>query len=96
MQKLKIVEVDAEKLKLTPRQKEVWLLLACGNTDKKIAKRLGVSWSTAYTHRWNLLRKFKKLLGFRPTIADLVQIALALGEIENKFKKKETAPATKT
>ncbi len=95
MKKIQIVEIDPEKLKLTPRQHEVWLLLAKGNTDKKVGAKLEVSWSTAYTHRWNLLKKFKKLLGFRPTIADLVQIALTLGYLENRFKRKELALATK-
>ena len=42
---------------MTPRQREVLLLLAEGLTNRQIAARLGVSEHTVHRHVANILRK---------------------------------------
>ncbi|OLC52313.1 MAG: hypothetical protein AUH85_17360 [Chloroflexi bacterium 13_1_40CM_4_68_4] len=44
-------------LPLTPRQREVILLIAKGAADKEIAQRLGISTATAQKHVTNLLHR---------------------------------------
>lgn len=44
-------------LPLTPRQREVILLIAKGAADKEIAQRLGITTATAQKHVTNLLRR---------------------------------------
>jgi len=44
---------------LTPREKEILILIAQGNTNKEIAKELFVSVKTVETHRRNIYRKLK-------------------------------------
>lgn len=43
--------------RLTPRERQVFKLLAEGKTSREIAKYLGVSLKTAMTHRSNLMAK---------------------------------------
>ncbi|MFM7282773.1 MAG: response regulator transcription factor, partial [Planctomycetia bacterium] len=42
---------------LTPREREVFQLLAMGKSNKEVAKALGMSLGTAKKHRENLQRK---------------------------------------
>src|SRR5262249_33923784 len=42
---------------LTPREREIFQLLALGNSNKEVATRLGISLGTAKKHRENLQRK---------------------------------------
>ncbi len=42
---------------LTPREREILVLLAQGNAPKQVAAALGISVKTAYVHRSQLLRK---------------------------------------
>ena len=42
---------------LTPREREVFQLLALGHTNKEVARDLGMSLGTAKKHRENLQRK---------------------------------------
>lgn len=48
---------DDEYDRLTPREKQVFKLLAEGRTSREIAKYLGISLKTAMTHRSNLMGK---------------------------------------
>ena len=50
-------EDDYERL--TPREKQVFKLLAEGRTSRQIAQELGVSLKTAMTHRGNLMAKLE-------------------------------------
>ena len=66
---------------LTPREREVIVLVAAGLMNKQIAAQLGVTEITVKVHRGNVMRK----MGAR-SLADLVRMADAL----------HLAPATKT
>lgn len=44
---------------LTPREREVFALVATGATTKQIALQLGLQLRTAHIHRTNVLRKFR-------------------------------------
>jgi two-component system response regulator NreC len=48
---------DSSVSALSPREKEILLLLADGFSNKEIAKKLVVSLSTVHTHRNNLMKK---------------------------------------
>jgi len=45
--------------RLTPREREIVLLLAEGKSSKEVAVALGVSVKTAETHRSNIMRKLE-------------------------------------
>jgi len=62
---------------LTEREREILILVAQGNSNKRIAQQLDVSVRTVETHRLNLRRK----LGIE-TQADLVHYALQQGWIK--------------
>jgi DNA-binding NarL/FixJ family response regulator len=61
---------------LTPREKEVLIGVAAGETNKEIAARLGISHRTVETHRESLMSK----LDVR-TVAGLTKLALEEGLI---------------
>ena len=63
---------------LTPRQREVWQLIAEGKSTKEIASLLKVSVNTAKTHRQKLMEK----LGVHE-ISGVVRYAVKLGLIES-------------
>jgi len=63
--------------RLTPREREVFHLIAEGMTTKEIARRLGISAKTAENHRARVLDK----LGVRNTAA-LVRYALRRGLLD--------------
>ena len=53
-----MVQVGTSKVQsLTPREREVFQLLALGKSNKEVAKALGMSLGTAKKHRENLQRK---------------------------------------
>jgi len=56
---------------LTPREREVCLLLAYGYTNRQVASELGISERTVETHRANLIAK----TGFRSR-SEIVRFAL--------------------
>ncbi len=62
---------------LTPREREVLERIANGDTNKEIAKRLGISPRTVETHRESLMAK----VGIR-TVAGLTKLALEEGLLE--------------
>lgn len=68
------VHVDAKKLMLTPRQREVLQLVIEGCTMKEIASKLGISIRTAESHKYEMMAG----LGVDNT-AELIQYAIKLG-----------------
>jgi len=62
--------------RLTPREKQVFKLLAEGKTSRDIAKYLTISLKTAMTHRANLMQKLNM-----HSRADLIKYALREGII---------------
>lgn len=65
---------------LTPRQREIVLLLARGLTSKEISARLHISALTVRTHRENIMRR----LGVRSTaelVASVYSVDKALSAI---------------
>src|SRR5258705_3372082 len=70
-------QVDqAQKVSLTPRQREVLQLVIEGCTMKEVATRLGISTRTAESHKYEMM----EALGVETT-ADLIQYALKMGLI---------------
>lgn len=65
-------EDDYERL--TPREKQVFTLLAEGKTSREIAKYLTISLKTAMTHRTNIMEKLQM-----HTRAELIRYALRRG-----------------
>jgi len=65
---------DALLATLTPREREVLLLVAEGRPNKVVATRLGLSTRTVETHRANIMQKLEAR-----SLADLVKIAIACG-----------------
>lgn len=59
---------------LTPREREVFQLLAIGRSNKEVARELGMSLSTAKKHRENLQRKLKV-----NSAAELARLAIREG-----------------
>jgi DNA-binding NarL/FixJ family response regulator len=62
---------------LSPREKEVFLLLAQGRSVKAIARELFISPKTAETHRYNIIQKLEA-----NSIVDLTRIAIRRKLIE--------------
>ncbi|MGE5372430.1 MAG: response regulator [Solirubrobacterales bacterium] len=62
--------------RLTPRQKEIWRLIAEGATTKEIAAILGISTKTVETHRAQLMDRLQTR-----DVAGLIRLALKVGLI---------------
>ncbi len=62
---------------LTPRQKQVLILIADGKSTKEIARDLGVSFKTAAAHRTNLMQKLNI-----HNLAHLVRYAIRNGLLD--------------
>jgi RNA polymerase sigma factor (sigma-70 family) len=78
-QKRRAEEQTVSKLRalfesLTPREREVFVLVTAGMVNKRIAAELGVSEITVKVHRTRVTRKMRTR-----SLADLVRIADALG-----------------
>jgi FixJ family two-component response regulator len=67
-------EVEALYAHLTPREKEIIVLLAQGYSAKQVGRALGISHRTAEIHRARIMEK----LGVQ-SLADLVALAIRLG-----------------
>jgi len=72
-------EANMRVASLTKREREVMDLAVAGEANKVIAARLGISQRTVETHRATVMKK----LGAR-SIADLVRLAIATGEISDR------------
>lgn len=64
---------------LTPREREVMLLIVAGNANKEIATKLDLSTRTIETHRGHILEKTGA-----QSLADLIELAIASGSHELK------------
>jgi two-component system response regulator FixJ len=67
-------EIEARLDLLTPREREVMLLVAEGRPNKVVATRLGLSTRTVEVHRAKLMEKMQAR-----SLADLVRMAIACG-----------------
>lgn len=67
-------EVEALYAHLTPREKEIIVLLARGYSAKQVGRALGISHRTAEIHRARIMEK----LGVQ-SLADLVALAIRIG-----------------
>jgi len=67
-------EIEARLESLTPREREVMLLVAEGRPNKVVATRLGLSTRTVEVHRAKLMEKMQAR-----SLADLVRMAIACG-----------------
>jgi len=76
---LQLADWDSDgELALSPREKEIFRLLAEGYSNKEIAEKLVISPSTVHTHRGNVMEKLG--LGNR---RELIQYARKHGLIQN-------------
>jgi FixJ family two-component response regulator len=65
-------EIEARVASLTPREREVMLLVAEGRPNKVVATRLGLSTRTVEVHRARLMEKMQAR-----SLAELVRMAIA-------------------
>jgi FixJ family two-component response regulator len=65
-------EIEARVAALTPREREVMLLIAEGRPNKVVATRLGLSTRTVETHRAKVMEKMQAR-----SLAELVRMAIA-------------------
>ena len=66
--------VDERHASLTPRERDVMVLVVSGWLNKQIARELGISEITVKAHRGKVMRKMKAR-----SLADLVRMAARLG-----------------
>ncbi|NIV75621.1 MAG: response regulator [Gammaproteobacteria bacterium] len=67
-------EVRARLERLTPREREVMVLVVQGQSNKEIAKRLNVSYRTVETHRARVMDKMEA-----DSLSALITMAMACG-----------------
>lgn len=67
-------ELEARVATLTPREREVMLLVAEGRANKVVATRLGLSTRTVEVHRAKVMEKMQAR-----SLAELVRMAIACG-----------------
>ncbi len=70
-------QTDRQIEQLTPREREIALLIGLSHSSKEVAGRLGLSIKTAENHRSNLMRK----LGVRD-VAGLVRYLVRQGLVD--------------
>jgi two-component system, LuxR family, response regulator FixJ len=73
------VEANTRLASLTPREREVMLLIVAGHSNKDIATKLGLSTRTIETHRGHIMEKTGA-----HSLADLIELALVNGSHELK------------
>ncbi|MEN8204552.1 MAG: response regulator [Pseudomonadota bacterium] len=73
------IDASTRLASLTPREREVMLLIVTGNANKEIATKLDLSTRTIETHRGRILEKTGA-----QSLADLIELAIASGNHELK------------
>jgi two-component system, LuxR family, response regulator FixJ len=68
-------EVEARAAALTPREREVMVLVASGKLNKTVARELGISQRTVEIHRARVMEKMQAR-----SVPDLVQMVMKLQE----------------
>ncbi|MDP2388913.1 MAG: LuxR C-terminal-related transcriptional regulator, partial [Acidobacteriota bacterium] len=71
-----VEDAEDEYDRLTPRERQVFTLLAEGKTSRDISKYLSISLKTAMTHRTNVMAKLNK-----HTRSELIRYAVRKGVI---------------
>jgi len=71
-------EAEARFALLTPREREVMLLVAEGRPNKVVATRLGLSTRTVEVHRAKVMEKMQV-----KSLAELVRLAIACGLLQD-------------
>jgi two-component system response regulator FixJ len=66
-------DIRSRAATLTPREREIMVLVAEGDPNKMIARRLGISFRTVEIHRARIMEKMQAR-----TISDLVRMVIAL------------------
>jgi two-component system response regulator FixJ len=79
---LQLAETEARAALLTPREREVLELVAAGEQNKIIARRLGISFRTVEIHRSHILEKMRAR-----TISHLIRMAIMLESNRSAGKK---------
>ena len=70
-------DTEDESPAITPREREVLMLIASGKSSREIAAELGIAFRTVVAHRYHLQTKLKA-----HKTADLTRLALRMGLIE--------------
>lgn len=73
-ERLRIIALKERATRLTTREREVLELVAYGEPNKIIARKLGISFRTVELHRSHILEKMQAR-----TLSDLIRIAILLG-----------------
>jgi len=71
---------------LTPRERQVFALIICGNTNKQVACALGCTERTIKAHRHGVMEKMQV-----KTLAELVSLAERVGVLGSPSDSRETA-----
>jgi two-component system, LuxR family, response regulator FixJ len=79
---LQLAETQARAALLTPREREVLELVAAGEQNKSIARRLGISFRTVEIHRSHILEKMQAR-----TISHLIRMAITLESSRSADKR---------
>lgn len=72
-ERLELAVLKTQAALLTPREREVLELVAMGEPNKVIARRLGISYRTVEQHRSHILEKMRAR-----TISELIRMAILL------------------
>lgn len=81
LRRAEISELQAHYESLTPRERQVFPLVARGMLNKQIAAELGASEKTIKVHRGQVMGKMKA-----DSVADLVRIAEKLGLASSQYR----------
>ena len=72
-ERLERVTLQARVLALTPREREVFELVAAGEPNKAIARQLGISFHTVELHRAHIIEKLQAR-----SLSDLIRMGIIL------------------
>jgi two-component system response regulator FixJ len=72
-ERLERATLQARVLALTPREREVFELVAAGEPNKAIARQLGISFCTVELHRAHIIEKLQAR-----SLSDLIRMGIIL------------------